>query len=142
MRLEYNVDLPVKVLFEEQTIHALAGVIELTSSSEIPPLLPAESRHMQSLSFAQRLWLIDRIEPGSPQYIMPVALKVAGVLDVEALQQSLNKILQRHEVLRTTYHANEEGEGFQYIHDDVEVPFSVEISLNSPKMNVKCWCSV
>ena len=56
------------------------------------------------LSFAQqRLWFLDQLDPGSAVYNMPVALRLAGDLDVPALERSLNELLKRHEVLRSTF---------------------------------------
>ncbi|HEX7238857.1 MAG TPA: condensation domain-containing protein, partial [Longimicrobiaceae bacterium] len=56
------------------------------------------------LSFAQqRLWVVDRLEPESPTYNMPSALRLRGVLDVAALRASLDELVRRHEVLRTTF---------------------------------------
>src|SRR5688500_11889079 len=56
------------------------------------------------LSFAQqRLWLVDRLEPGSPAYNMPYALRLRGVLDGGALRASLDALVRRHETLRTTF---------------------------------------
>ena len=57
------------------------------------------------LSAAQRrLWLIDRIEPGSAAYNMPAAFRLRGRLDEAALERALSTIVARHEVLRTTFH--------------------------------------
>ncbi|KZN30566.1 hypothetical protein N480_06295 [Pseudoalteromonas luteoviolacea S2607] len=56
------------------------------------------------LSFAQqRLWLTDQISGGSPQYNIPAVLKLTGSLDIQVLQQTLETIVERHEILRTTY---------------------------------------
>ena len=58
------------------------------------------------LSFAQqRLWFLDQLEPGSPVYNLPIALRIAGPLDAGILVQSLDEILQRHETLRATFPA-------------------------------------
>jgi amino acid adenylation domain-containing protein len=58
------------------------------------------------LSFAQqRLWFLNQLEPLSPFYHVPKALRLVGGLDVPALQRSLAAIVARHEVLRTTYAA-------------------------------------
>jgi amino acid adenylation domain-containing protein len=55
-------------------------------------------------SFAQqRLWFLDQLEPNSPLYNLPVALRLRGPLKRGALQQSLNEIVRRHEALRTTF---------------------------------------
>ena len=55
-------------------------------------------------SFAQeRLWFIDRMEPGSAVYNIPVAWRLGGALDVAALERSLGEIVRRHEALRTVF---------------------------------------
>jgi amino acid adenylation domain-containing protein len=55
------------------------------------------------LSFAQEsLWFLDQLQPGSSSYNIPVSLRLAGALNLAALQQSLEEIVRRHEVLRTT----------------------------------------
>src|SRR3990172_8011733 len=56
------------------------------------------------LSFAQqRLWLLDQIEPNTPLYNIPTAVRLSGALNIEALQKTLDAIVARHEVLRTTF---------------------------------------
>jgi amino acid adenylation domain-containing protein len=56
------------------------------------------------LSFSQeRLWLIDQLDPDSPAYNLPVATRLRGALDVEALRRSLEAIRGRHESLRTRF---------------------------------------
>ena len=61
-------------------------------------------RRSLPLSFAQeRLWLLERLEPGSPAYNRPLALRLTGLLDEAALRQSLQAIIDRHEVLRTRF---------------------------------------
>jgi len=74
------------------------------------------------LSFAQeRLWFLDRLAPGSAAYVVPVAARIKGCLDVAALQGSLNAIVDRHEVLRTRY-LEISGEPCQRIEESVSVP--------------------
>lgn len=60
------------------------------------------------LSFAQeRLWFLEQYEPGSPVYNVPAAYRFRGPLDARVLEESLNAIIDRHEVLRTTFTAVE-----------------------------------
>jgi amino acid adenylation domain-containing protein len=60
------------------------------------------------LSFAQaRMWFFDRLEPDSPLYNVPLVIRLAGAIDVTALERSLTEIVRRHEVLRTRYPADE-----------------------------------
>ncbi|HEU0054725.1 MAG TPA: condensation domain-containing protein, partial [Longimicrobium sp.] len=70
------------------------------------------------LSFAQeRLWFIDRLEPGSTTYNLPAALRLTGALDEQALGRALGEIVRRHETLRTVF-AEVDGSPAQVI-----VPF-------------------
>ena len=56
------------------------------------------------LSFAQeRLWVLDQLEPGSSVYNVPGAFPLPGPLHVGALERSINEIVRRHEILRTTF---------------------------------------
>jgi amino acid adenylation domain-containing protein len=58
------------------------------------------------LSFAQqRLWFLDQLEPDSPLYNIAKTIRMDGPLNVEALQKTLDTIVARHEVLRTTFPA-------------------------------------
>lgn len=66
----------------------------------------------------QRLWFIDELDPGNPAYTCPVPLRLKGYLDKNALIHSLNSIVRRHEVLRTTYDMND-GTPIQIIHDNM-----------------------
>ncbi|HEU4560714.1 MAG TPA: amino acid adenylation domain-containing protein, partial [Longimicrobium sp.] len=72
--------------------------------SELPPIVPAAREGRLPLSFAQeRLWFIDRLEPGSAVYNISVAWRLGGALDVAALERSLGEIVRRHETLRTVF---------------------------------------
>jgi amino acid adenylation domain-containing protein len=69
-----------------------------------PPLLPAKREGAIPLSFAQeRLWFLQQLEPESYAYVEPHAMRLVGPVQVEALEKSLNHIVQRHENLRTTF---------------------------------------
>lgn len=51
----------------------------------------------------QRFWILDQLEPGNTSLNMPLILRLTGKLDVEILKQTLNDVVARHEVLRTTF---------------------------------------
>ena len=56
------------------------------------------------LSFSQqRLWFIDQLDPNSSAYVMPLAYRSKGHLDVVVLERTVSEIIRRHEVLRTTF---------------------------------------
>ncbi|GAA2787162.1 non-ribosomal peptide synthetase [Crossiella cryophila] len=67
------------------------------------------------LSFAQRrLWVLDQIQPGGTEYLMPLRLRLRGHLNVPALRAALDEIVARHEILRTRY-STVDGEPVQLI---------------------------
>jgi amino acid adenylation domain-containing protein len=69
------------------------------------------------LSFAQqRLWFVDQLHPNTVVYSLPGALKIAGILRAEVLEQVINEVIRRHEVLRTTYENSPQGPR-QIIHE-------------------------
>ncbi len=78
-------------------------------SGKAEPKLKALSRSGPlPLSYAQqRLWFLDELEPGTPVYNMPFALRVRGKLNVDALQTALNELVKRHETLRTVFSAGD-----------------------------------
>ncbi|HEX8213077.1 MAG TPA: amino acid adenylation domain-containing protein, partial [Longimicrobium sp.] len=62
------------------------------------------------LSFSQeRLWFLDQYEPGTPLYNVPAVVRVRGALDAATFQRSLREVVRRHEALRTTFRAAEQG---------------------------------
>ena len=69
------------------------------------PIIPRRTeRSSVPLSFAQqRLWFLDQLQPGSPFYNVPKAVRLKGALDVEALHRTLEALIARHESLRTTF---------------------------------------
>jgi amino acid adenylation domain-containing protein len=103
----FGVEVPLRALFEGPTVAELSGRVEEMRRAELPvlpPVVPAERAGALPLSFAQeRLWFIDRLEPGSAVYNIPVARRLAGALDERALERSLGEIVRRHEALRTVF---------------------------------------
>jgi amino acid adenylation domain-containing protein len=104
----FQVDLPLRSLFESPTVTALAERIEIALKAgeqlQLPPIEAVARDGVLPLSFAQiRLWFLEQLEPGSSAYNLSRALQLQGVLNITALEQSLNEIIRRHEVLRTTF---------------------------------------
>ncbi|HEY7768546.1 amino acid adenylation domain-containing protein, partial [Longimicrobium sp.] len=107
IREVFGVEVPLRALFEGPTVAELARWVEEMRRAELPvlpPVVPVERTRALPLSFAQeRLWFIDRLEPGSATYHVPVAWRLGGALDEAALERSLGEIVRRHEVLRTVF---------------------------------------
>jgi len=93
-------------LFREKTEDNSAGVT--IKKAPITDNMP--------LSFAQnRLWLLDQIEGGTHQYNLLLNLQLTGEFKVPALTQAFNSIIERHEILRTSYHKNADNEPYQQV---------------------------
>ena len=79
-------------------------VTETAGQEVIPRLHRASGSNVFPASFAQqRLWFIDQLEAGSATYNIPVAFRLKGELSLNALEDALNEIIRRHEVLRTVF---------------------------------------
>jgi amino acid adenylation domain-containing protein/non-ribosomal peptide synthase protein (TIGR01720 family) len=133
IRSAFAVELPLRSLFDSPTLEALARRVEesprMATGPCAPPPLVARREEEVPLSFAQqRLWFLDRLQPGSVAYNIPYAVKLTGALDVPALERGLAAILQRHEVLRTTF-GEVEGRPVARVAARGEVPLGrVELS--------------
>jgi amino acid adenylation domain-containing protein len=80
----------------------LRGEVKQPTSARTISRLPADA--LPQLSFAQeRLWFLDQLNPDSAVYNVPLAVKLAGPIDSEALERSVNEVVRRHDVLRTTF---------------------------------------
>ncbi len=98
-------DVPLRLLFDAPTIAALAAQLAAPAPDAALPLRPAPRDGAPlPLSFAQqRLWFLDQLQPGSAAYAFPFVVRLRGPLQGAALQQSLQALVARHEVLRTTF---------------------------------------
>ena len=72
----------------------------------------------------QRLWFLAQMEPESSAYVIPAAVRIDGPLQLALLKQALDKIIDRHEVLRTVF-KTEDDEPKQVILNEIAVPFLV-----------------
>jgi amino acid adenylation domain-containing protein len=102
----FKTELPLRLLFEFPSVAAFAEQMAAIRKDHLatPPPFELVSREEDlPLSFAQqRLWFLDRLEPGCYAYNMPGAVRISGSLDQAALEKSLDEIVRRHETLRTT----------------------------------------
>ena len=110
LRQAFAVELALRQLFETPTVAGLAGAVEAALAAgdvlRLSPVRPVPRDGDLPLSYAQeRLWLLEQLEPETGLYNIPLALRCRGDLDAEALLQALGRIVQRHEVLRTSFPA-------------------------------------
>ena len=110
IRKAFAVEMPIRLLFEHHTLQAQAKVIAELQQGEAFELLPMELVSREApilLSYAQqRLWFLSQYMGPNAVYNMPLALRLTGEVDVDALLQSLQEIVLRHEILRTRFEAS------------------------------------
>ncbi|MFH8386840.1 amino acid adenylation domain-containing protein [Kitasatospora sp. NPDC018058] len=88
--------------------------------------LPAAGPGPVPLAAGQaRLWFLDRMSPGTPEYNVPLAVRLSGPLDVAALRSALDWVLVRHEALRTTVATGPDGTPVQQVAEPAPVDFRV-----------------
>ncbi|MFN6486360.1 MULTISPECIES: non-ribosomal peptide synthetase [unclassified Nostoc] len=117
----FKVELPLRELFARATIAELGHFIGQLQQQELeistPPILRRTNNTQLPLSYAQqRLWFLDQLQPLGGAYNMPLTLRLVGTLNQTALEQSLEEIIRRHEVLRTNF-INVDGQPFQVIRE-------------------------
>ncbi|MFC4047939.1 amino acid adenylation domain-containing protein, partial [Dactylosporangium siamense] len=117
IRAALGVEPDLSTLFEHPTIEHLAAVLDTLAPADAPPpITPVDRDRPLPLSFAQqRLWFLHRFEPGSVEYNMPMAVRLPGDVDREALAAALTALVARHEVLRTRLVAGEDGVPYQVV---------------------------
>ncbi|MET0398075.1 MAG: amino acid adenylation domain-containing protein, partial [Longimicrobiaceae bacterium] len=130
VRAEFGVEVSLDAVFDDPTVAGMADkVAALRGGAEVepPPTIPRVPRDGPlPLSFHQeRLWALDRIEPGSPLYNVPVGSWARGPLDVDAAQRALAEIVRRHEVYRTMYVETDAGPA-QVVLPRIDVPLPVD----------------
>ncbi|HET7464935.1 MAG TPA: amino acid adenylation domain-containing protein, partial [Longimicrobium sp.] len=100
--LEVKVELGE--LFNRPLFEDFARVLEMAARAELPPIEPAPRGGRVPLSLAQtRLWLLEQLGDLRSAYHIRAPLRLRGELDREALARALDRIVARHEALRTTF---------------------------------------
>ncbi|MDV8129217.1 MULTISPECIES: non-ribosomal peptide synthetase, partial [unclassified Rhodococcus (in: high G+C Gram-positive bacteria)] len=118
---EHGISIDMRNFFDAPTAAELAVFIDEAKTSEDRkvhvPLIARERPELVPLSLAQqRMWFLNRFEPESAVDHIPVALRLSGALDVDALQGALEDLIERHEILRTVY-PEVDGVGYQRLVD-------------------------
>ncbi|HEX8903564.1 MAG TPA: amino acid adenylation domain-containing protein, partial [Longimicrobiaceae bacterium] len=100
VREVFAVEVPLRALFEDPTVARLAERVEESRRAGLPvlpPVVPVDREGPMPLSFAQeRLWFLDRLQPGSTAYNISLALRLEGELDAAALERAVGEVVRRH----------------------------------------------
>jgi amino acid adenylation domain-containing protein len=125
IRATLEIDVPLKLLFEAPSVVQLAPHLRGAHKPRIPLVRQDRPEQIPLSNSQQRLWFIDQLEGSSAQYNLPEALRLRGELDVPALCQSIQAIVQRHETLRTHF-AYADGSPFQVIEPELKIELPIE----------------
>ena len=103
LRKALKADATIREVFEHPVLADLAAAVQKATPATLPPITVAQREERLPLSFAQqRLWFLAQIGASQANHIY-YGWRLKGRLDREALRRALDRILARHEALRTTF---------------------------------------
>lgn len=105
---DMKAEIPLRELFQSPTIAELVERIGFARSmgrtGSRPPIVPMSRDQPLPASLTQEaMWFLLRLEPNGTTYSTYPTLRVSGPLDLAAMQQALDELVRRHEILRTTF---------------------------------------
>ncbi|WP_347329002.1 condensation domain-containing protein, partial [Ralstonia pseudosolanacearum] len=104
MRQAFGVDVAVRDLFAWPVLKDLAEHLRQAARADLPAISAAERGAQVPMSFAQRaLWFLAQIDGITQVHLVPIGVQLRGHLDRDALRRALDRIVARHEALRTTF---------------------------------------
>lgn len=124
LRSEDGVSLPVRAVFENRTVAAIARAMATAERAEPVPPPPAPPQRPTPSRAQRRLWFLDQLTPGMTSYIQADTNRLYGPLDVDALRWALRDVLERHDVLRSRF-PEENGEPYVQLLGAESIPLDV-----------------
>jgi fengycin family lipopeptide synthetase D len=122
---QFDVEVPVKHLYQVSTIKKLADYMEHADVRAFQPITPTEARSYYPISSAQyRVYVQEQMSGVGASYHIPFVIHISGVPDMPLIQKTLEQIMQRHDILRTSF-AEVEGKLVQIIHKHVELELEI-----------------
>jgi hypothetical protein len=121
-----SVDPRVITLIQDKKTELIQFLLNNTREGRAESIAPAPRQEGYPLSSSQkRLWVLGQLEEASMAYHMPGVYQFEGQLEAGALGQAFQTLIERHEVLRTVFRQDEQGEVYQYVLRAEQVPFSL-----------------
>lgn len=142
-RLNNTLNLAISVadIFTYKTIEKLISSIKKDQDETIE--IPVNDLPVYPLSFAQeRLWFIELYEGGTNVYHIPSLVKIAPDTDLKKLELAIHEVIDRHEILRTTFHrengeytqvvSNEKAKIHRYYHAECDLEEQLQKDIDQP----------
>ncbi|MCZ8519473.1 non-ribosomal peptide synthetase [Paenibacillus caseinilyticus] len=122
---KFGIKLSLQQLYTAPTVAGMASLGEEGERRELPPIPKAGEEGDYPVSSAQtRMLLVDRMEGSGTSYNIPVAIRLKGSVDLQRVRHAFGRLIERHEILRTTFHTVNE-KMVQRIHP----PYALEIGV-------------
>ncbi|MEH1102539.1 amino acid adenylation domain-containing protein [Micromonospora sp. CPCC 205561] len=132
---ESGVRVELRELLTASTVEAQAALLA-GGASATAPVLPVPRTGPLPLSPAQRrLWLLDQLHPGSPEWVVPLYLRLPGALTPDTVRDALDALQARHEALRTRYLVRD-GEPHQLVVAPAPVELTVRDAAEAPLVDL------
>ncbi|NER99131.1 MAG: amino acid adenylation domain-containing protein, partial [Symploca sp. SIO1B1] len=126
---KFNSELSLKTIFAAPTIAQLAKHLDSAKTeTSLPPLVPTPTLRENKIPLSlaqQRLWFLDRLETNKSIYNLFRGFRLMGKIDVGCLEKAVETIIERHEILRTSFDL---VDGFPVQAIAPSLPFSLDIS--------------
>jgi amino acid adenylation domain-containing protein len=121
----FNVKVPLAEIFRNPTVRGLASFLEEAEQEMFTILEPAEEKEFYELSYNQkRLWILNQLDPESSFYNMPEVTSINRGIDVKIVKETLNRLVERHESLRTAF-KEINGQVHQVIEEKLDIGFEI-----------------
>ena len=118
IRAQYNIELSAEQVFDNANVSALAKLLQVSEPINYQSIMPVNTDGLIPVSSAQKqLWFLDKLVPNNPFYNLCAVLYLQGSIDVKALQVTLQVIMDRHSILRTTFF-EVDGHPYQQISEE------------------------
>ncbi len=139
IKKKLSIDIPLKYIFEKPVIKNFAKVVDeylrkSKKSDEMQIEIISRNKTLHLSYQQQRLWFLDQLDPNNSVYNIPTAVKIKGKLNIKLFENSLNYIIQRHEILRTSIQESE-GKAYRKIHADYKINLNNIDYSNIPEDN-------
>ncbi|MCD0472755.1 condensation domain-containing protein, partial [Flavobacterium sp. JAS] len=122
---QFGKTITIKLFFANPTIEEVSKELQESEYIAIPKAPESESYPLTASQ--RRLWIMSQLEGGSLAYNMPGAVLLKGNIDTDKFEESFKLLLQRHEILRTYFKADNQGDIRQYIIPSEQLDFKISI---------------